>query len=39
MAFAENDLDIYYAVGNTNTQRQESEIAVLLKNATQQVGN
>ena len=26
----ENDLDIYYAVGNTNTQRQESEIAAIL---------
>ena len=26
-----NDLDIYYAVGNTNTQRQESEIAVIIK--------
>ena len=31
MAYAENDLDIYYAVGNTNTQRQESEIAVIIK--------
>ena len=29
MANAENYLDIYYAVGNTNTQRQENEIAVI----------
>ena len=27
MAKVENDLDIYYAVGNANTQRQEIEIA------------
>ena len=27
----ENDLDIYYAVGNANTQRQEKEIATILK--------
>ena len=25
----ENDLDIYYAVGNANTKRQESEIAAI----------
>ena len=25
----ENDLDIYYAVGNANTQRQESELAAI----------
>ena len=31
MAYVENDLDIYYAVGNTNTQRQESEIEVIIK--------
>ena len=31
MPYAENDLDIYYAVGNTNTQRQESEIAVIIQ--------
>ena len=30
MARAENDLDIYYAVGNANTQRQESEIATII---------
>ena len=29
MAKVENDLDIYYAVGNANTQRQESEIAAI----------
>ena len=26
MAKVENDLDIYYAVGNANTQRQENEL-------------
>ena len=26
-----NDLDIYYAVGNANTQRQESEISEIIK--------
>jgi len=31
MAKLENDLDIYYAVGNANTQRQESEISAILK--------
>ena len=31
MAKVENDLDIYYAVGNANTQRQENEIAVIMK--------
>jgi len=31
MANLENDLDIYYAVGNTNTQRQESEITSIIK--------
>ena len=31
MAKLENDLDIYYAVGNTNTQRQENEIAAIMK--------
>ena len=30
MTRIENDLDIYYAVGNTNTQRQESEIAGII---------
>ena len=28
MAKVENDLDIYYAVGNANTKRQESEIKI-----------
>ncbi len=31
MAKLENDLDIYYAVGNTNTQRQENEISTIMK--------
>ena len=31
MAKIENDLDIYYAVGNTNTQRQENEIKAIIK--------
>ena len=32
MAKIENDLDIlYYAVGNTNTQRQENEFAAIMK--------
>ena len=31
MAKLENDLDIYYAVGNANTQRQENEITVIMK--------
>ena len=31
MTYIENDLDIYYAVGNTNTQRQEGEIEVIIK--------
>ena len=39
MTHLENDLDIYYAVGNANTQRQESEIVNILKNVTQKVGN
>ena len=30
MARAENDLDIYYAVGNANTQRQEREISRII---------
>ena len=32
MANVENDLDIYYAVGNANTQRQENELAAIIKN-------
>ena len=31
MAKVENDLDIYYGVGNTNTQRQESEITSIMR--------
>ena len=31
MAKVENDLDIYYAVGNANTQRQENELAAIMK--------
>ena len=27
----ENDFDIYYAVGNTNTSRQETEIGDIIK--------
>ena len=30
MARLENDLDIYFAVGNANTQRQESEISAII---------
>ena len=26
-----NDLDIYYAVGNANTQRQENKLAAIIK--------
>ena len=31
MVKAENDLDIYYAVGNSNTSRQEVEIGDIIK--------
>ena len=31
MSNVENDLDIYYAFGNANTQRQENEIAAIFK--------
>ena len=31
MTNIENDLDIYYAVGNSNTQRQENEIAAIMR--------
>ena len=30
MTHLKNDLDIYYAVGNANTQRQESEIEAIM---------
>ena len=31
MTKVENDLNIYYAVGNANTQRQENELAAIMK--------
>ena len=31
MSHLKNDLDIYYAVGNANTQRQEIEISTIIK--------
>ena len=31
MAKPENDLDIYYAVGNANTSRQETDIGEIMK--------
>ena len=31
MAKIENDLDIYYAVGTANVQRQENELATIMK--------
>ena len=31
MSKAENDLDIYYAVGNANTQIQENKLAAIMK--------
>ena len=31
MSKVENDLDIYYEVGNTNTQRKENEITAIMK--------
>ena len=37
MAKVENDLDIYYAAGNANTQRQENELAEIIKNVILQV--
>ena len=39
MAKVENDLDIYYAVGNANTQKQENELASIMKNAILQDGS
>ena len=30
MTNTENDLDIYYAIGNANTQRQENEIIAII---------
>ena len=31
MSHVENDIDIYYAFGNANTQRQENEIAAIMR--------
>ena len=31
MVGTENDFDIYYAVGNTNTSRQENEIGDIIR--------
>ena len=31
MLKTKNDFDIYYAVGNTNTSRQETEIGYIIK--------
>ena len=31
MSNIENDFDIYYAVGNANTQRQENEIVAIMR--------
>ena len=31
MATSQNDIDIYYSVGNANTKRQENEIASIMK--------
>ena len=31
MTKIKNDLDIYYAIGNTNTSRQETEIGEIIK--------
>jgi len=39
MAKVENDLDIYYPVGNTNTRRQENEIKAIMKNVILQDGS
>ena len=31
MAKLDNDLDVYYAVGNANNQRKENELAAIMK--------
>ena len=31
MVKVENDVDIYYAVGNANTKRQENELTAIMK--------
>ena len=38
MAKIENDLDVYYAVGNANTQRQKNELIAIIKSVILQVG-
>ena len=35
MANSQNDIDIYYAVGNANTKRQENEISAIFKISSQ----
>ena len=39
MSKVENDFDIFYAVGNANTQRQENEIALIMKKVILQDGS
>ena len=39
MVIVENDLDIYYAVGNANSQRLENEIAAIMKSVILQYGS
>ena len=39
MAKVENDLDTYFAVGNTNTQIQENELAAIMKKPIPQDGS
>ena len=39
MTNVENDLDIYYAVGNANTQRQENVITAITKKRILQDGS
>ena len=39
MAKVENDFNIYYAAGNANTQRQENEIAAIIKKGMLLDGN
>ena len=37
MAKVENDIDIYYSVGNANTQIQENELVAILKKCNSKV--
>ena len=39
MAKIENDLDIYYAVGNANTMGRENELAAIMKKIILQDGS